>query len=186
MDAAEALALLQQCGPRWAAAGLPPVDPAALRAARPKVLQRLWGGMGHVYAISVPAKGHAPCVIAKRIRLPETCTSVGDQRKKDSYEVEAAFYGQGHAERLIAAGCSVPHPLFVERAGPHGLTICMTRLPGRKVRRLDEAHARAALTALARLHALYWGPRADRAVGPGKGGGLQPQGCYWHLDTRTE
>jgi len=35
---------------------------------------------------------------------------------------------------------------------------------------------------LARLHAAYWGRRADEAVATG----LQAQGCYWYLDTRLE
>ena len=40
----------------------------------------------------------------------------------------------------------------------------------------------AALNWLARLHALYWGARADAAVSSG----LQKQGCYWYLNTRFE
>lgn len=40
------------------------------------------------------------------------------------------------------------------------------------------------MTWLARLHATYWGSRADAACGPT--GGLQLNGCYWHLDTRPE
>merc|ERR1711924_478562 len=39
---------------------------------------------------------------------------------------------------------------------------------------------------LARVHATYWGRRADTACRPGRDGGLQKQGCYWHLDTRPE
>ncbi|CAJ1407067.1 unnamed protein product [Effrenium voratum] len=134
--------------------------------------------MGTVYALT----GDAFTIVAKRIELPSSCSSIGDQRKKDSYDVEAAFYQNGHAERLIAAGCQVPCPLHVER-GKDGLTICMTHLEGRS------SHPRgkeAFLKWLARLHATYWGPRADVACSAGPEGGLQPQGCYWHLDTRPE
>eukprot|EP00667_Euglena_gracilis_P021315 EG_transcript_23280 len=142
--------------------------------------------MGHIYELQVVRGGRpVAAVIAKRVRLPATCSSLGDQRKKVSYEVEAAFYGNGHAMRILAAGCHVPFPLHVETSRAEGVTICMSKLPGRKGW-LDEAHARAALTGLARLHALYWGPRADVAAAPGPEGGLQTQGCYWHLDTRPE
>lgn len=58
--------------------------------------------------------------------------------------MEAAFYQkagcflkaskdlrEGHAERLLAAGCTVPRPLHVEH-GPDGVIICMTKLEGRE------------------------------------------------------
>ena len=82
--------------------------------------------------------------VAKRIKLTRNCNSVGDQRKKDSYDVEAAFYSAGHAERLIQAGCAVPFPLHVERSREDGLTLCMTKLVGQSAsiderRRMDRA-----------------------------------------------
>jgi hypothetical protein len=102
------------------------------------------------------------------------------QRKKDSYDVEAAFYARGHAERLIAAGAAVPHPLHVETARGAGVTICMTHVEGRC---RHAGGAEAFLRWLARLHSTYWGvARADAAVADG----LQAQGCYWHLDTRPD
>ena len=53
--------------------------------------------------------------MAKRVELPAVCSSIGDQRKKDSYDVEASFYSRGHAERLIAAGAVVPFPPVLTR-----------------------------------------------------------------------
>ena len=49
--------------------------------------------------------------------MPARCTSVGDERKRLSYEVEACFYAGGHAARLLAAGAAVPRPLLVDRGG---------------------------------------------------------------------
>lgn len=63
-----------------------------------------------------------------------------------------------------------------------GITIVMTKLCGVSGSMM-EAESRAVLSWLARMHAEYWGSRADAAVSQG---GLQPQGCYWYLDTRFE
>ena len=95
---------------------------------------------------------------------------------------EADFYLGGHAARLCEAGAACPLPLLVERGeGNRDLTLCMTRLDGSTDRCMDDARTCAVLTWLARLHALYWGrARADAAVAEG----LQPQGCFWHLDAR--
>jgi hypothetical protein len=139
--------------------------------------------MGNVYRLTITCTGNPPVsIIAKRVELPRMCDSIGDQRKKDSYEVEAAFYSRGHAERLLAAGVVVPAPLHVERRGDN-VTICMTQVGGRSSHRGDSM---AFVEWLARLHATYWGAsRANAACGP-SGGGLQAQGCYWHLDTRPD
>jgi hypothetical protein len=71
--------------------------------------------MGSVFRLTIICTGHQPLlIIAKRVKLPTVCASIGDQRKKDSYDVEAAFYSNGHAEKLIAAGAMVPFPLHIE------------------------------------------------------------------------
>lgn len=41
---------------------------------------------------------------------------------------------QGHAQRLISAGCMVPFPLHVEHSRGEGVTICMTQLEGATIR----------------------------------------------------
>jgi len=132
---------------------------------------RLWGGMGDVLELRAGKR----IAVAKRIRMPGDCSSIGDKRKKDSYEVEANFYEGGHAERLLALGCALPQPFFVERKGDGELTILMAKLVGRSGgMSCDEM--RSLLRWLATLHAAYWGDtRADAAVGAG----LQPQGTYW-------
>jgi len=140
----------------------------------------LWAGMGSVYRLGAKTKRGDVSIVAKRVELPRVCSSIGDQRKKDSYDVEAAFYSQGHAERLLSAGAIVPTPLHAETSRGENVTICMTQLEGRSSHRGDSA---AFVSWLAKLHAAYWGSdRADAAVESG----LQAQGTYWHLDTRPE
>ena len=186
MDKQEAVALVKRSLPKFAAAGLPPLSVDAIAAVQPKRIASLWAGMGSVWQlhVSTSTAGAPPLsIVAKRVELPAVCTSIGDQRKKDSYDVEAAFYSRGHAERLLAAGALVPYPLHVEHRPGEGVTICMTRVEGRSSHRGD---SEAFVAWLAKLHATYWGSRADEACGGGAGGGLQAQGCYWHLDTRPE
>ena len=185
MDKQEAVALVRRSLPKFATAGLPPVGADAISAVQPKRIASLWAGMGNVWQLNVTSTAGAPplSIVAKRVELPAVCTSISDQRKKDSYDVEASFYSRGHAERLIAAGAVVPFPLHVEHRPGEGVTICMTRVEGRSSHPGDSV---AFVAWLAKLHATYWGYRADEACGGGAGGGLQAQGCYWHLDTRPE
>lgn len=158
------------------------MEAASIKEVSARQIASLWAGMGYVYRLNITSSSlPSPLsIVAKRIQLPDRCTSIGDQRKKDSYDVEANFYSQGHAQRLIAAGCRVPCPLFVASSP---LTICMTHLEGGgRSRGQNEAF----VSWLARLHATYWGARADEACAQAEGGGLQQQGCYWHLDTRPD
>ena len=182
MDAEEAKALVARCLPRFAAAGLPPLTADAVTSVLPRRIASLWAGMGNVFQLAVTTSSGSPplSIVAKRVELPPVCDSIGDQRKKDSYDVEANFYARGHAERLIAAGAAVPFPLHVEHRPGEGVTICMTRVDGSSSHRNG---CEAFMQWLATLHATYWGRRADEACGEG---GLQAQGCYWHLDTRPE
>jgi hypothetical protein len=98
--------------------------------------------------------------------------------------VEANFYGNGHAERLDSAGCKAPR-LLVAQHRDDGITILMTKLLGQSGD-LGEFESQSVLRWLARMHAQYWGSRADTAVGTSADGGLQAQGCYWYLDTRPD
>ena len=189
MDKAEALALLARCLPeRLAAAGLP-ASHSDVDVVRVKSIASLWAGMGNVYEItlktrSAPSSSEQFSLIAKRVNCPEHCTSVGDKRKKDSYQCEAAFYERGHAERLLAKGAMVPRPLYVDNERRGGVTICMTRVEEGSAREDPRSSSRAFVSWLAKLHAEYWGAKADEACSGA--GGLQAQGCYWHLDTRLE
>jgi len=180
MDGRLARELVEKCLPRFKLAGLPDIQAKSIKDVKEDrgARQSLWGGCGAIYKFCIEtAEGPDLSIVVKKVAMPSEELSRGDQRKKDSYEVEAAFYSAGHAERLIDASCIVPFPLYVETAP--SVTICMTELKDSRVARSREAF----LVWLARLHGTYWGCRADEACTEG---GLQKQGCYWHLDTRPD
>jgi hypothetical protein len=181
MDIEDAAGLLVACEPALRKA-MPKKFPVAWSPRKGNIeikkLQSLWAGMGYVYQLD----SQGISIIVKRIRLPENPTSAGDRRKKASYDVEACFYSRGHAMDIRNAGCRLPVPLLVKREDD-GLSICMTKLEGKSGYGMGRQETEAALIWLAALHAATWGKRSDVLVSEG---GLQPQGCYWYLDTRQE
>jgi hypothetical protein len=212
MDQREARHLVEACLPKLArlqagGGGLQtPVTTITIGAAaaasvliagevRIRPLATLWAGMGHVYELTANVKqaavggesdrggsGRTIAIVAKRVQLPAVCSSLGDQRKKDSYHVEAAFYSRGHAARVHLAGAACPRVLYVDQQGARGgadLTICMTCLVGSSSSSMPVAGAAEAFVRwLATLHALYWGSeQADAAVATGlQVGGLMGVG----------
>ena len=186
MDSAEALALVQRAveAGRWSADD----HGGAVTFVRTSQIQRLWGGMGAVLSLewSVDGEGGGKGaavheLVAKRVQLPAGGhLSLGDQRKKDSYECEARFFEVMAAE-LNAAGLSVPRGLLVEHRAD-GLTILMSKLRGAGSWSMGQAETAKAVAFLAQMHGQTWGARADAAVAAG----LQPQGSYWYLDTRPD
>ena len=81
--------------------------------------------------LEVRAETSSECsalVIVKKILLPDGVLSVGDQRKKDSYECESRFY-ETMAAQLRQAGCSVPTGLLVGRS-PGTINIVMSKMSG--------------------------------------------------------
>ena len=140
MDKAEAKRLVERSLPNFAKAGLKPLGtPADIVDVSARSIASLWAGMGNIYRLTVKtAAGDSVAIVAKRVDMPDVCDSIGDQRKKDSYDCEAAFYSKGHAERCIKAGAMVPHPLYVEQAGRGAnVTICMSQVEGRSSARGD-------------------------------------------------
>lgn len=140
-------------------------------------LQRLWAGMGHIYRVNVDGKD----MVIKHIQPPRKLSSLGDQRKADSYLVEANFYEQV-APRLQPL---VPKPLYVERKPHNEIIICMSFIPPASYyshRMSEKDHHKAVLSWLAQFHAAHWG-EVDQVV---KDVGLQPIGSYWYLDTRPD
>lgn len=167
----EAMELLAEMGEQASGAA-----PARQGAVRVEELCGLWGGMGSILRID-------GVLVLKRVRFPPGA-SAGDERKIRSYVCEAAFY-ERHAPRLLAPPCSLalPRPYSVrhDTGSSPGINISMSALDGTPPRgNLSATEAEAAIGWLARLHAAYWGVRADELDG------LQPQGTYWYLDTRPD
>eukprot|EP00980_Cylindrotheca_fusiformis_P014941 scaffold4090_cov65-Cylindrotheca_fusiformis.AAC.3 len=123
--------------------------------------------------------------------------SLGDQRKADSYLVEANFY-QHLAPSLRRTDFHLPIPYFVEkdddddddtkrrRHNNNTITICMSEIHGQPasgsfVNNSKSRHDEicAVLKWLATFHGATWGMKNQNVVGL-----LQPVGSYWHLDTR--
>ena len=112
---------------------------------------------------------------------PKGRRSFGDQRKADSYEVEACFY-ENVAFDLVNDGFStcIPTPYLVQHNDGE-ITICMSCLEG-KGGPYNDDEIRAVLRWMARFHAATWGSIANHLVSKG----LQPIGGYWHLNTRPD
>ena len=99
MDAAEALSLAKRACPQFASAGLAPLDPSSITKVETRSVARLWAGMGSVVELRVKAgEDTAATIMAKKVTLPKRCASIGDRRKKASYEVECNFYEKYAAE----------------------------------------------------------------------------------------
>ena len=191
MDEATVLALVLKAAPSFASAGLPAILPDVSEdLVKLEVLARCWGGIASILSVTVPAADSVARVnfVAKCVRHLHPSSgkqpSIGDTRKMQSYRAEAAFYQNGHVQLLLRNGCCVPRPLLVQVIDSDAdFVIFMTRLKGRVASSMGRDQSRAALTWLARLHAIFWGKdRADAAVS----NGLQEQGGYWYLDTRQE
>jgi len=133
----------------------------------------LWGGMGHIYRIGT-------CLIVKHICLPQKQSlSRGDQRKKDSYQVEANFYE--HVAPILDTELKLPRSYLVDRDYKGGMIIAMSNIDHESPSFGDWSYIQAVLRWLATLHGRTWG-KADKMVQLG----LQPMGSYWHLDTRPD
>ena len=165
-------------------------DDSAVVVETPSRLCGLWAGMGSIFEVNFQSASHPrssndvtvrQTIIVKQIVCPEDLESIGDVRKRDSYQCEANFYANGFAAELKAIGCEVPKPLHISRSN-NNVTICMSKLVG-DPGSMDFRQSKAVLTWLAKLHSNFYGhEKADEAVKRG----LQPQGTYWYLDTRSD
>ena len=112
--------------------------------------------------------------------------NVGDERKAESYIIEANFYKHLAPTLIKEYGLMMPMPYHVEQDDDDdGVTICMSYLEGMppkfSLNRNDNVYS--VLTWLATLHAATWSTVIDHThliecrI-------IQTIGSYWHLDTR--
>ena len=183
MDDATALRLFRVCFPD---------DASTTSKVIVRSRARLWAGMGNIYEVRDASSGsNNKKLMVKYVhpRFPKKSgqqLSIGDQRKWDSYLVEANFYEQ-YAKKLLEDDCfqvPLPAPLYVERhledATHPTIVICMGELwpspaAGSSQNSHDDIHT-SVVKWLAKFHAATW-HRSDETK-------VQAVGSYWHLDTR--
>ncbi len=156
-------------------------DATAIRSSH--CVQQLWSDYGQIMRLELVG-GDTRSVILKRVQWPAVATHprgwhgrAGEQRKRDSYVVEACWY-----ERYAAHAphrCRVPKPVAVEQASD-GMLILMEDLDNRYPERYRQdslSRVAACLRWLAAFHAHHLNDAGD---------GLWPVGTYWHLGTRAD
>ncbi len=183
-----------------------------------QTLCSLWAGMGHIYKVHVPCTSGKQSgtgrsksssnknknnnqamltLIVKHIVLPtNTNQSLSNQRKTDSYFVEANFYEKLVPMLISQYKISVPVPYLIQRPSSEApiskkaqnkndIVIAMSYVENDRSQRYSRRQQRdAVLTWLAHFHAVFWGSQnAETAVSTY---GLQPEGSYWYLNTRPE
>mmetsp|Transcript_29587 Transcript_29587/g.48824 ORF Transcript_29587/g.48824 Transcript_29587/m.48824 type:complete len:321 (-) Transcript_29587:26-988(-) len=131
-------------------------------------IARLWGGMGQVYRVS---SKDGDFVVKYMDPRRVSSSSIGDQRKLDSYVVESTFY-RDYCEDLISKGVGLARFLHVEREGNRTI-LCLSVLENAP----NDDYYELVLEWLAHFHAATWQSECR---------GLQEIGTYWHLDTRPD
>ncbi len=154
-----------------------------------RTVQSLWSDYGRLLRAHF-CEGEPASVIIKYVRPPDKVMhprgwdgDASEQRKRRSYQVEAAWYRQ-HAHSLPAS-CRVPAALSVHVDKTGALTLIMEDLDAEFPHQpeyldpegLDDSGILPCLDWLAALHASQLGALASE---------LWPTGCYWHLDTRQD
>lgn len=182
-------------------------------------LCRLWAGKGSIYKVTLQnvvmigttdepggrrnkmkdAPKHKQTTydfVIKYIHSPPQtkALSVGDQRKADSYVVEANFYRDiATSLRYEPYNLELPQPYHVEiggtASGKGDIVICMSYLDGQDwYSNITSNAGYLALDWLATFHVSHWDSNdgtdtLDRLISDV---GLQRVGSYWHLETRPD
>ena len=146
-------------------------DVSSVKSVSP--IASLWGGMGQVYKV-VTKEGNfvVKYMDPRRITSKGGRPSIGDQRKLDSYTVEATFYAK-YSDQLLGKGVGLARCLHVEQHDDNRIIICMSILENAPY----DNYFPLAIEWLAHFHAVTWQQDCP---------GLQEVGTYWHLDTRPQ
>jgi hypothetical protein len=148
----------------------------ATRVTRVEHVQTLWSGYGEI--VRAFMDGDVRTAIIKHVRPPEVRSSVGDARKRRSYEVELAFYRE-YAPMLDEA-CRVAS-LYGSRVRESEWWFVLEDLDAAgfasRHHHVRGADLDACLRWLARFHARFVGVEPRH---------LWPTGTYWHLATRMD
>jgi Ecdysteroid kinase-like family len=162
-------------------------DGPALKMERCSKMTTLWAGYGAVYNLLVKENGKkfTRSLILKDVKPPKD-SGVSHDRKIKSYQVETAFYQQlatplKQEKGLAIAACYLAEHNLDGNTGTGSTHLILSDLredyPNQH-RPMDLAHAKAALSWLATLHASHWQRHVPKE--------LWRQGCFWQLDTRLE
>jgi hypothetical protein len=149
-----------------------------------ETIQNLWSGYGSLDRYRLKGS-EFDTVVVKHVRFPAQNhhprgwnTDVSDQRKRRSYQVEAAWY-KNWAGRCDSA-CRVPRCLAVEHIGEE-VVMVMEDLAAagypQTPASIGQAEMFRVLDWLANFHATFMGETPA---------GLWPIGSYWHLATRPD
>jgi len=163
---------------------------------------RLWAGMGSIYEVRCAPSNKNIMVKYVHPRLPPSGElSVGDQRKLDSYLVEANFYEHFANDLLHYHRVPLPPPLYVERhlediRNPK-IIICMGELSSRPSKDQadddddddDEVNVHTNVVKwLAKFHAATWNwspsGKDEQENNDHSKHSVQAIGSYWYLKTR--
>lgn len=139
-------------------------------------VQTLWSGYGEI--VRAVMDGDVRTAIVKHVRPPAVRSSVGDARKRRSYEIELAFYRE--YAPMLDERCRVAR-LYGSRAKDSEWWFVLEDLDAagfdRRHHHVRGPQLDACLQWLARFHARFVGVEPRR---------LWPTGTYWHLATRMD
>ncbi len=155
----------------------------ARRVAVESRLQALWGGQGFLLRVSTDLPGRETVIVkciaphSDSLHPRGWNTSRSFQRKARSYEVECHWY-EHYAQRCTPI-CKVPQLLGMQRNETYSLILLEDLAVDYPVLRqqLNVQETVVCLRWLAEFHALYLHDAGE---------GLWSQGCYWHLQTRSD
>ncbi len=147
-----------------------------------ELIQTLWSGYGKLLRYKVD-DANIKSLVVKHVQVPEQTkhprgwsSSLSQQRKMKSYQVEQIFYTD-YAKRCNES-TRIPH-CYSSFGNNNEMVIIMEDLDssgyGARLHSLSWNQIKVCISWLANFHAQFMGEEPK---------GLWEVGCYWHLDTR--